>query len=105
MVNDLKYYNGSLQAIERIPEDIKQRYATAFEIEPQWLVKPLLVDKNGSIKRNRSIFTWLNLLAKNSIILYRMAWLRGLKNYLLLAKHWVPRAPKKPRSTMGTQRG
>ena len=38
MVNDIKYYDGSLQAIERIPQDLKQKYATAFEVEPRWLV-------------------------------------------------------------------
>ena len=34
MVNDLKYYDGSMQAIERIPAELKQKYATAFEVEP-----------------------------------------------------------------------
>ncbi len=39
MVHDLKYFDGSLQAIERIPEELKKLYATAFEMEPRWLVK------------------------------------------------------------------
>ena len=39
MVNDLKYYNGSVAKISRIPEILKQRYATAFEIDPTWLVE------------------------------------------------------------------
>ena len=34
MVNDLKYYDGSVQSIDRIPGDIKQLYSTAFEIDP-----------------------------------------------------------------------
>ena len=38
MVNDLKYYDGSMQAIERIPQELKEKYATAFEVEPRWLV-------------------------------------------------------------------
>ncbi|MFC1579249.1 ribonucleoside-diphosphate reductase subunit alpha, partial [Pseudomonadota bacterium] len=38
MVNDLKYYDGSVQAIERVPADLKAIYATAFEVEPRWLV-------------------------------------------------------------------
>ena len=38
MVNDIKYYDGSIQAIERIPMELKQRYSTAFEVEPKWLV-------------------------------------------------------------------
>ena len=39
MVNDLKYYDGSVQNIDRIPEDLKQLYATAFEVDPRWLVE------------------------------------------------------------------
>ena len=36
MVNDLKYYDGSLKLIDRVPEDLKLLYATAFEVEPRW---------------------------------------------------------------------
>ena len=39
MINDLKYYNGSVHTIQRIPEDLKQRYTTAFELDPSWLVQ------------------------------------------------------------------
>jgi len=39
MVNDLKYYDGSAQAIDRIPDDLKAIYATAFEVEPRWIVE------------------------------------------------------------------
>ena len=38
MVNDLKYYDGSVQSIDRIPADLKAMYSTAFEVEPRWLV-------------------------------------------------------------------
>ena len=38
MVNDLKYYEGSVQKIDRIPNEIKNIYSTAFEVEPKWLV-------------------------------------------------------------------
>ena len=38
MVNDLKYYDGSLAAIDRVPAHVKELYATAFEVEPRWLV-------------------------------------------------------------------
>ena len=38
MVNDLKYYEGSVQKIDRVPDEIKHLYATAFEMEPRWLV-------------------------------------------------------------------
>jgi len=79
MVNDLKYFDGSLRKIERIPEDIKHRYATAFEIDPLWLVEA------GS-RRQKWIdqAQSLNLyVAKASgkllDVIYRTAWERGLK--------------------------
>ncbi|MDQ7075132.1 MAG: hypothetical protein Q9O24_08290 [Gammaproteobacteria bacterium] len=39
MVNDLKYYDGSLQTIDRIPEELKALYATAFEMDARWLIE------------------------------------------------------------------
>jgi ribonucleoside-diphosphate reductase alpha chain len=39
MIDDLKYFDGSIQEIERIPEDLKKVYLTAFEIEPEWLIE------------------------------------------------------------------
>ena len=39
MVNDLKYYDGSVQQIDRIPDELKMLYETAFEIDPCWLVE------------------------------------------------------------------
>jgi ribonucleoside-diphosphate reductase alpha chain len=39
MLSDLKYYDGSIQAIDRIPDNLKQRYKTAFELEPEWLIR------------------------------------------------------------------
>jgi ribonucleoside-diphosphate reductase alpha chain len=79
MVNDLKYYDGSLQEINRVPEALKALYATAFEVEPRWLVEA------GSRRQK-----WLdqaqslNLYIKGASgkkldITYKMAWLSGLK--------------------------
>jgi len=39
MVNDLKYFDGSVQPVDRIPADLKQLYATAFEVDPRWLIE------------------------------------------------------------------
>ncbi|HSR62574.1 MAG TPA: ribonucleoside-diphosphate reductase subunit alpha, partial [Gammaproteobacteria bacterium] len=39
MVNDLKYFDGSVQPVDRIPDDLKLLYASAFEIDPRWLVE------------------------------------------------------------------
>ena len=50
MINDLKYFEGSLAKISRIPDDIKTIYSTAFEVEPDILLKRLVGDKNGLTK-------------------------------------------------------
>jgi ribonucleoside-diphosphate reductase alpha chain len=39
MIADLKYFDGSLARIERVPDELKARYATAFEIDPAWLIE------------------------------------------------------------------
>ncbi|MEX0618513.1 MAG: ribonucleoside-diphosphate reductase subunit alpha [Pseudohongiellaceae bacterium] len=79
MVNDLKYYDGSVQKIDRVPAHIKQLYATAFEIEPRWLV-----DAAGRRQKWIDQAQSLNLYiagasGKKLDVTYRMAWLRGLK--------------------------
>ncbi|MEM9623220.1 MAG: ribonucleoside-diphosphate reductase subunit alpha [Pseudomonadota bacterium] len=79
MVNDLKYYDGSLQAIERIPADIKQRYATAFEVEPRWLVDAAS-RRQKWLDQAQSLNLYIaGASGKKLDIMYRMAWLRGLK--------------------------
>ena len=79
MVNDLKYYDGSLQAIERVPADIKQRYATAFEVEPRWLVDAAS-RRQKWLDQAQSLNLYIaGASGKKLDITYRMAWLRGLK--------------------------
>lgn len=79
MVHDLKYYNGSLESIERIPDQLKQRYATAFEIEPRWLVEAAS-RRQKWIDQAQSLNLYMaEPSGKKLDVLYRMAWLRGLK--------------------------
>ena len=79
MVNDLKYYDGSLQAIERVPSEIKERYATAFEVEPKWLVDAAS-RRQKWIDQAQSLNLYIaGASGKKLDITYRMAWLRGLK--------------------------
>jgi ribonucleoside-diphosphate reductase alpha chain len=79
MVNDLKYYNGSVQPISRIPDNLKARYASAFEIEPIWLIEA------GSrrqkwIDQSQSLNVYMaKPSGKKLDELYRQSWLRGLK--------------------------
>jgi len=79
MVNDLKYYDGSLQAIERVPQDLKQRYATAFEVEPRWLVDAASRRQKWLDQAQSLNLYMAGASGKKLDITYRMAWLRGLK--------------------------
>ncbi len=94
MVNDLKYYNGSVQQVSRIPLELKKLYATAFEVEPRWLV-------DAASRRQKWIdqAQSLNLYmaepsGKKLDILYRMAWLRGLKTTYYLRSLGATNAEK-----------
>jgi ribonucleoside-diphosphate reductase alpha chain len=79
MVNDLKYYDGSLQNIERVPEELKLLYATAFEVEPRWLVDAAS-RRQKWLDQAQSLNLYIaGANGKKLDITYRMAWLRGLK--------------------------
>lgn len=79
MVNDLKYYNGSVNKIGRIPEELKQRYATAFEIDPNWLVEAAS-RRQKWIDQAQSLNLYMaEPSGKKLDNLYRLAWQRGLK--------------------------
>jgi len=79
MVSDLKYYDGSLGPIERIPDDLKALYATAFEIDPSWLVEAA-ARRQKWIDQAQSLNLYLaNPSGRKLDALYRLAWKRGLK--------------------------
>jgi ribonucleoside-diphosphate reductase alpha chain len=79
MVNDLKYYDGSVQKVDRIPADLKALYATAFEVEPRWLVDAAS-RRQKWIDQAQSLNLYIaGASGKKLDITYRMAWYRGLK--------------------------
>lgn len=79
MINDLKYYDGSVQRIERIPSLLKQTYATAFEIDPRWLVEAA-ARRQKWIDQGQSLNLYMaEPDGKKLDALYKLAWLRGLK--------------------------
>jgi ribonucleoside-diphosphate reductase alpha chain len=79
MINDLKYYDGRLNNISRIPDDLKQLYATAFEIEPRWLIDSA-ARRQKWIDQSQSLNLYMaEPSGKKLDTLYKMAWLRGLK--------------------------
>ena len=79
MVNDLKYYDGSVQSIDRIPADLKAKYATAFEVEPRWLVDSAS-RRQKWIDQAQSLNLYINNASGKKLdVTYRMAWYSGLK--------------------------
>ena len=79
MVMDLKHYDGSLRHIERVPERLKQLYATAFEVEPKWLVEAA-ARRQKWIDQGQSLNIYMaGASGKKLDETYKLAWIRGLK--------------------------
>ncbi|NJA05648.1 ribonucleoside-diphosphate reductase subunit alpha [Methylococcaceae bacterium WWC4] len=79
MVADLKYFDGSLAAIERVPADLKARFATAFEIDPEWLIEAA-ARRQKWIDQSQSLNLYVAAPTGSKLDrLYRLAWQRGLK--------------------------
>ncbi|GAB3834942.1 ribonucleoside-diphosphate reductase subunit alpha [Kribbella italica] len=79
MVSDLKYHDGVLARIERIPADLRELYATAFEIEPLWLIKAAS-RRQKWIDQAQSLNLYMSAPSGKALDeLYRSAWRYGLK--------------------------
>ena len=79
MVMDLKHFDGSLRPIDRVPQDIKALYATAFEVEPLWLVEAAS-RRQKWIDQAQSLNIYMaGASGKKLDDTYKLAWLRGLK--------------------------
>jgi ribonucleoside-diphosphate reductase alpha chain len=79
MVADLKYFDGSLAKIDRIPPEVRSLYATAFEIEPAWLVEAA-ARRQKWIDQAQSLNLYMaGASGKRLDETYKLAWLRGLK--------------------------
>ncbi|MGH6647127.1 ribonucleoside-diphosphate reductase subunit alpha [Aquabacterium sp.] len=79
MVMDLKHFDGSLRRIDRVPEELKNLYATAFEVEPVWLVEAAS-RRQKWIDQAQSLNIYMaGASGKKLDETYKLAWLRGLK--------------------------
>ncbi|HEV7803469.1 MAG TPA: ribonucleoside-diphosphate reductase subunit alpha [Burkholderiales bacterium] len=79
MIADLKYFDGSLSKIDRIPPDVRTLYATAFEMEPQWLVE-CAARRQKWVDQSQSLNIYMaGASGKKLDETYKLAWLRGLK--------------------------
>ncbi|MEC5215800.1 ribonucleoside-diphosphate reductase alpha chain [Actimicrobium sp. GrIS 1.19] len=79
MISDLKYFDGSLAKIDRIPQELRDIYATAFEVEPSWLVEAAS-RRQKWIDQAQSLNIYMaGASGKKLDETYKLAWLRGLK--------------------------
>jgi len=79
MVNDLKYFDGSIQMIDRIPNELKKLYATAFEMDSAWLIEAA-ARRQKWLDQAQSLNLYMKEPSGSRLDnLYRLAWLRGLK--------------------------
>ena len=79
MVMDLKHFDGSLRPIDRVPQDVKALYATAFEVEPVWLVEAAS-RRQKWIDQAQSLNIYMaGASGKKLDETYKLAWTRGLK--------------------------
>lgn len=94
MINDLKYFDGSLQPIERIPDAIKAVYATAFEIDSRWLIEAAS-RRQKWIDQAQSLNLYMaEASGKKLDNLYKLAWSRGLKTTYYLRSLGATQAEK-----------
>jgi ribonucleoside-diphosphate reductase alpha chain len=79
MIDDLKYFDGSIQEIERIPDELKKIYLTAFEIEPEWLIE-CGSRRQKWIDMGQSLNLYIaEPSGKKLHEMYMSAWRKGLK--------------------------
>jgi len=79
MINDMKYCDGRIRLIERIPEELKKLYATAFEIESSWLIEAASRRQKWIDQAQSLNLYMLEPSGRQLDNLYKLAWLRGLK--------------------------
>jgi ribonucleoside-diphosphate reductase alpha chain len=79
MISDLKYFDGSLGSIDRVPTELKRLYATSFEIEPTWLIQAAACRQKW-IDQAQSLNLYIDQPSGKKLdTLYREAWHAGLK--------------------------
>jgi ribonucleoside-diphosphate reductase alpha chain len=94
MVMDLKHFDGSLRPIDRVPAEIKALYATAFEVETQWLVEAA-ARRQKWIDQAQSLNIYMaGASGKKLDDTYKLAWIRGLKTTYYLRTQSATHAEK-----------
>jgi ribonucleoside-diphosphate reductase alpha chain len=99
MIADLKYFDGSLAKIDRIPPEVRALYATAFEVEPRWLVE-CAARRQKWVDQSQSLNIYMaGASGKKLDETYKLAWIRGLKTTYYLRTLGATSAEKSTVST------
>jgi ribonucleoside-diphosphate reductase alpha chain len=94
MIADLKYFDGNLARIDRAPAGLRKLYATAFEVEPQWLVEAA-ARRQKWIDQAQSLNIYMAGASGRKLDeIYKLAWLRGLKTTYYLRTMGATHAEK-----------
>ncbi|HIO54640.1 MAG TPA: ribonucleoside-diphosphate reductase subunit alpha, partial [Chromatiales bacterium] len=79
MINDLKYFDGSVQPVERVPSELKELYSTAFEMDARWLIEAAS-RRQKWLDQAQSLNLYMSEPSGKKLDnLYKLAWVRGLK--------------------------
>jgi len=94
MIADLKYFDGNLAKIDRVPAELRSLYATAFEVEPSWLVEAA-ARRQKWIDQSQSLNIYMGgASGKRLDDTYKLAWKRGLKTTYYLRSMGATHAEK-----------
>ena len=94
MISDLKYFDGSLSKIDRIPAELRELYATAFEVAPTWLIEAAS-RRQKWIDQSQSLNIYMAGVSGRKLDdTYKLAWLRGLKTTYYLRSMGATSAEK-----------
>lgn len=94
MINDLKYFDGSVQKIDRVPENLKAKYATAFEVDAGWLIEAAS-RRQKWIDQGQSLNLYMEEPSGKKLdSIYKLAWVRGLKTTYYLRSLGATQAEK-----------
>jgi ribonucleoside-diphosphate reductase alpha chain len=94
MIADLKYFDGNLARIDRVPAELRRLYATAFEIDPAWLVEAA-ARRQKWIDQSQSLNLYFGSVSGKKLDeTYRLAWIRGLKTTYYLRSLGATHAEK-----------
>ena len=94
MINDLKYFDGSLQSIDRVPEELKALYVTAFEMDARWLIEAASRRQKWLDQAQSLNLYMAEPSGKKMDNLYKLAWVRGLKTTYYLRSMGATAAEK-----------